>query len=75
MQHRRKGPCLRIWLVCRTGVELPTVTVQYEGLNIGATVHVGGRALPSVLNAYRNAIEVPSANLYMLPLAREWRWF
>ncbi|EIE18006.1 putative pleiotropic drug resistance protein 3 [Coccomyxa subellipsoidea C-169] len=41
----------------RTGVELPTVTVQYEGLNIGATVHVGGRALPSVLNAYRNAIE------------------
>ncbi len=43
---------------CRTGVELPTVAVQYENLNIGATVHVGGRALPSVLNAYRNAIEV-----------------
>ena len=34
------------------------MAVQYEGLSIGATVHVGGRALPSVLNAYRNAIEV-----------------
>ncbi|KAK9902782.1 hypothetical protein WJX75_005811 [Coccomyxa subellipsoidea] len=41
----------------RTGVEVPTVAVQYTGLSIGATVHVGGRALPSVLNAYRNAIE------------------
>lgn len=34
------------------------MAVQYENLSIGATVHVGGRALPSVLNAYRNAIEV-----------------
>jgi hypothetical protein len=41
-------------------VEVPTVAVQYTGLSIGATVHVGGRALPSVLNAYRNAIEVRS---------------
>lgn len=41
-------------------MEVPTVAVQYEGLSIGATVHVGGRALPSVLNAYRIAIEVRS---------------
>ena len=42
-------------------MKLPTVTVCFKDLTVGTTVYVGSRALPSTLNAYRNAVEVMSS--------------
>ena len=47
-----------MWLFCRAGVKLPTVTVCFKDLSVSTTVYVGSRALPSTLNAYRNLVEV-----------------
>ena len=43
---------------CRVGIELTQVEVKFEDLTVRAKVMVGSRALPSVTNAYRNAVEV-----------------
>lgn len=42
----------------RVGIELSKVEVRFEELSVEADVHVGGRALPTVLNSYRNFAEV-----------------
>ncbi|KAJ1438250.1 P-loop containing nucleoside triphosphate hydrolase [Sesbania bispinosa] len=41
----------------RVGLDIPTVEVRFEHLNVEARVYVGGRALPSLLNFYVNVLE------------------
>ncbi|KAM7522073.1 hypothetical protein LguiA_011975 [Lonicera macranthoides] len=41
----------------RAGIEIPSVEVRFENLNISAKVQIGSRALPTLLNFARNAIE------------------
>ena len=40
------------------GISPSTVEVRFENLHIEAKVFVGARALPTVLNSYRNFFEV-----------------
>ena len=40
------------------GIEVPKIEVRYEHLSVEGDVHVGSRALPSLINFYMNAIEV-----------------
>ncbi|XP_051118241.1 pleiotropic drug resistance protein 2-like isoform X2 [Andrographis paniculata] len=41
----------------RVGIEIPKIEVRYEKLSVEGYVHVGSRALPTLLNATINAIE------------------
>lgn len=41
----------------RVGIEMPTIEVRFEHLNIEADARVGGRALPTLLNFTINIIE------------------
>ncbi|GAB4833444.1 ABC transporter G member 34 [Ancistrocladus abbreviatus] len=43
--------------VDRVGIEIPKIEVRYERLSVEGHVHVGSRALPTLLNASMNAIE------------------
>lgn len=43
---------------CRVGIAPSTVEVRFQDLHIQAKVFVGARALPSVINSYRNFFEV-----------------
>ena len=45
-------------LCCRVGIELASVEVRFENLNVESAVYVGNRALPTVLNSYRNVLDV-----------------
>nr|XP_029118586.1 ABC transporter G family member 36-like isoform X11 [Elaeis guineensis] len=42
----------------RVGIELPTIEVRYEHLNIQAEIHVGSRGLPTIWNSTINVLEV-----------------
>jgi hypothetical protein len=42
----------------RVGVDIPTVEVRFDHVNVEAQVYVGGRALPSLLNFFVNVLEV-----------------
>ena len=42
----------------RVGVQQPTVEVRFEDLNVEAEVFVGNRGLPTVINSYRNFVQV-----------------
>lgn len=48
----------KIGPVFRVGIELATVEVRCESLTMEAKISVGSRALPTVLNAYRDFFEV-----------------
>ncbi|EIE26053.1 ATP-binding cassette transporter [Coccomyxa subellipsoidea C-169] len=41
----------------RVGIELPSVEVRFEGLEVDAQAYAAGRELPSIFNAYRNWVE------------------
>jgi ABC-type multidrug transport system ATPase subunit len=41
----------------RVGIELPTVEVRCQNLNVDAQCHIGGRALPTLWNVTRNILE------------------
>lgn len=43
---------------CRVGLELPTIEVRFEDINVEAQVYVGSRALPTLLNFFVNVLEV-----------------
>lgn len=45
-----------IWF--RVGLDLPKIEIRYEHLSVEGEVHVGSRALPTLINATLNAIEV-----------------
>ncbi|XP_062163334.1 pleiotropic drug resistance protein 1-like [Alnus glutinosa] len=41
----------------RVGLDIPTVEVRFEHLNVEAKVHVGSRALPTIYNFFINMFE------------------
>ncbi|XP_020223726.1 pleiotropic drug resistance protein 1-like [Cajanus cajan] len=51
----------------RVGLDIPTIEVRYEHLNIEAEAIVGSRALPSFINAVTNVIEGFLNILHIIP--------
>ncbi|KAF3959728.1 hypothetical protein CMV_015485 [Castanea mollissima] len=51
----------------RVGIDLPTIEVRFEHVNVEAEVHVGGRALPTFLNFSVNIVEGFLNFLHILP--------
>ncbi|KAM3256973.1 hypothetical protein ACQJBY_049391 [Aegilops geniculata] len=43
--------------VDRVGIQLPTIEVRYDNLNVEAEAYVGSRGLPTILNTYANVLE------------------
>jgi len=56
---------------CRVGIELPTIEVRYEQLNVEADVIAAGRALPTLWNAATNLFEVSISNYYIFSLKKK----
>lgn len=42
----------------RVGIDIPKIEVRYKNLSVEGDVHVGSRALPTLLNATINTTEV-----------------
>ncbi|KAL3840932.1 hypothetical protein ACJIZ3_025523 [Penstemon smallii] len=42
----------------RVGIDLPTIEVRFEHVNVGAEAYIGSRALPTFLNFIINILEV-----------------
>uniref|UniRef100_A0A0E0QPX7 ABC transporter domain-containing protein n=1 Tax=Oryza rufipogon TaxID=4529 RepID=A0A0E0QPX7_ORYRU len=53
--------------VDRVGIELPTIEVRYENLNVEAEAYVGSRGLPTILNTYANVLEGLANTLHITP--------
>ncbi|KAL4188327.1 hypothetical protein AMTRI_Chr08g159510 [Amborella trichopoda] len=51
----------------RVGLVAPKVEVRFENLNVSANVHVGGRALPTLVNSIRDSVEQCLTALRLLP--------
>ncbi|KAK1298161.1 Pleiotropic drug resistance protein 3 [Acorus calamus] len=51
----------------RVGIDIPTIEVRYENLNIEAEAHVGGRSLPTMFNFSLNMLESFFSQLHILP--------
>ncbi|KAI7987443.1 Pleiotropic drug resistance protein 1 [Camellia lanceoleosa] len=51
----------------RVGIDLPTIEVRFEHLNVDAEAYVGGRALPTILNFSINFFEGFLNYLHVLP--------
>ncbi|XP_028802333.1 ABC transporter G family member 39 [Neltuma alba] len=55
----------------RVGLDIPTVEVRFEHINVEAQVYVGSRALPSLLNFYGNALEGFLNYVHVLPTPKK----
>ncbi|XP_065622323.1 pleiotropic drug resistance protein 1-like, partial [Quercus suber] len=55
------------WNFLRVGIDLPTIEVRFEHLNVEAEAHVGGRALPTFFNFGVNIVEGFLNSLHILP--------
>lgn len=55
----------------KVGIDLPTVEVRYENLNIKANCHVGNRGLPTLLNVVRDIVESILDLMYLLPTKKK----
>ncbi|KAJ9688543.1 hypothetical protein PVL29_014280 [Vitis rotundifolia] len=51
----------------RVSLDLPTIEVRFENLNVEAEAYVGSRALPTILNSFFNQIEGLLNFLHILP--------
>ncbi|KAK7822380.1 pleiotropic drug resistance protein 1 [Quercus suber] len=51
----------------KVGIDLPTIEVRFEHLNVEAEAHVGGRALPTFFNFGVNIVEGFLNSLHILP--------
>ncbi|KAL0441591.1 UNVERIFIED_CONTAM: Pleiotropic drug resistance protein 1 [Sesamum radiatum] len=51
----------------RVGIQLPTIEVRFEHLNVETEVHVGNRALPSFKNFFINILEGFATYLHIIP--------
>ncbi|KAK4590492.1 hypothetical protein RGQ29_020869 [Quercus rubra] len=51
----------------RVGIDLPTIEVRFEHLNVEAEAYVGGRALPTFFNFSVNIVEGFLNSLHILP--------
>ena len=47
------------------GIQLPSVEVRFEDLEVSALAYAAGRELPSIFNAYRNWVEVLTLRLLL----------
>ncbi|KAK7336923.1 hypothetical protein VNO77_17476 [Canavalia gladiata] len=54
----------------RVGIDLPTIEVRFQHLNVEAEVHVGTRALPTFSNFMVNIVEGLLNSLHILPTRR-----
>lgn len=57
--------------VDRVGIELPTIEVRYENLNVEAEAYVGSRGLPTILNTYANVLEGLANALHLTPSRKQ----
>ncbi|CAA6670843.1 unnamed protein product [Spirodela intermedia] len=55
----------------RVGIDLPTIEVRFEDLNITAEARVGGRALPTIYNSALNILELAASALRILPTRKK----
>ncbi|XP_039684151.1 pleiotropic drug resistance protein 1 isoform X2 [Medicago truncatula] len=55
----------------RVGIDLPTIEVRFEGLNIEAEAHVGNRSLPTFTNFMVNIVEGLLNSLHVLPSRKQ----
>ncbi|XP_027068458.2 ABC transporter G family member 39-like [Coffea arabica] len=53
--------------VDRVGIQVPTIEVRYEHLSVEGEVHVGSRAIPTLLNAILNVIETALRSIRLAP--------
>ncbi|XP_077211685.1 pleiotropic drug resistance protein 1-like [Tasmannia lanceolata] len=51
----------------QVGIDIPTIEVRFEHLNIDAEAYVGGRALPTLYNTSINMVEALLNSLRILP--------
>ncbi|CAJ1973751.1 unnamed protein product [Sphenostylis stenocarpa] len=51
----------------RVGLEIPTIEVRFEHLNVEAEAHVGSRALPTIFNFCINLLEGFLNSLHLIP--------
>ncbi|KAF3447187.1 hypothetical protein FNV43_RR12367 [Rhamnella rubrinervis] len=51
----------------RVGLDIPTIEVRFEHLNVEAEAYVGGRALPTIFNFSVNILEGFLNRLHILP--------
>ncbi|KAK4355026.1 hypothetical protein RND71_027220 [Anisodus tanguticus] len=51
----------------RVGIDLPSIEVRYEHLNIEADAYIGSRALPTFTNFMTNFLETILNSLHILP--------
>ncbi|KAK4481902.1 hypothetical protein RD792_012814 [Penstemon davidsonii] len=51
----------------RVGIDLPTIEVRFEHVNVGAEAYIGSRALPTFLNFIINILEGFLSYLHILP--------
>lgn len=56
--------CICVARVCRVGLDIPTIEVRFEHLNVEAEAHVGSRALPTIFNFTINMLEVNKHGQY-----------
>lgn len=54
------------WCDDRVGIKTPEVEIRFENLSVEGDAYVGSRALPTLLNATINSLEV--VKLVMFPL-------
>ncbi|CAL5438581.1 unnamed protein product [Camellia sinensis] len=50
----------------RVSLDLPTIEVRFENLNVDAEAYVGSRGLPTIINSFLNVIEGVSNYLHIL---------
>ncbi|XP_061343438.1 pleiotropic drug resistance protein 1-like isoform X2 [Gastrolobium bilobum] len=55
----------------RVGIDLPTIEVRFEHLNIEAEAHVGSRSLPTLTNFMVNIVDGLLNSLHILPSRRQ----
>lgn len=51
----------------RVGIDIPKIEIRFEHLSIDGDVYVGSRALPTLLNATLNTIEVFNSFIFSFP--------
>ncbi|CAI8614414.1 unnamed protein product [Vicia faba] len=55
----------------KVGIDLPTIEVRFNHLNIEAKAHVGSRSLPTFSNFMVNIVEVLLNSLHVLPSRKQ----
>ncbi|KAJ4838958.1 hypothetical protein Tsubulata_014816 [Turnera subulata] len=55
----------------RVGIDMPTIEVRFEHINVEAEAHVGGRALPSFVNATLGVLEGIVNFLHIIPSGKK----